>query len=209
LLRNRRALLASAAAMLVPPRCALCAAACPVGSPLCDGCEAAITASPACELPIAGLDGAFSAALYEGRARELVAALKFAGRLTLARRAAAEIVARMTGLDGTLVPVPPTSMRARWRGFDPAASIAAVIAAATGLPLRPCLIRLDRRRQVGRPRRERLAEPPVVRLCGPAPERALLVDDVVTTGATLAACARALRGGGGREVIAVTFARAS
>jgi predicted amidophosphoribosyltransferase len=145
-------LLASAAALLAPPRCALCAAPCAPAAALCERCGRAIATSPGCELPIAGLDAAFSASRYEGRARELVAALKFAGRLTLARRAAAEIAAGAPALTlgGALVPVPAARARARRRGFDPAAAIATEIATTTGLPLRPCLVRLDGRRQVGR-----------------------------------------------------------
>jgi predicted amidophosphoribosyltransferase len=46
-----------------------------------------------------------------------------------------------------------------------------------------------------------------VRLAGVPPLAAVLVDDVVTTGATLAACARALRSGGCGRVVALTFAR--
>jgi predicted amidophosphoribosyltransferase len=181
-----------------------------VDASLCEPCDCAIAASPACALPIAGLDAAFSAASYEGRARDLVSALKFAGRLTLARRAAAEIVARapVSALAGTVVPVPPAPIRARLRGFDPAAAIAREIAAATDLPLLPCLARLDHRRQVGRPRRERLSQPPAVRVSERPPGRALLVDDVTTTGATLASCARSLRVAGARQVTAITFARA-
>jgi predicted amidophosphoribosyltransferase len=46
-----------------------------------------------------------------------------------------------------------------------------------------------------------------VRLCSEAPRSVLLVDDVLTTGATLSACARALRSGGAIRVAATTFTR--
>ncbi len=63
-------------------------------------------------------------------------------------------------------------------------------------------------RQVGRGRAGRLAGPAgSVGVRGPVPARAVLVDDVVTTGATLAACVGALRGAGCDEVTALVFAR--
>jgi predicted amidophosphoribosyltransferase len=146
---------------------------------------------------------------YEGIARDVVAALKFRARLPLAGRAAAVIAARAPAglLEGTIVPVPPAPGRRRWRGFDAAEAIAAALSADTGLPLEPCLRRSQGRRQVGRPRSERLASPPRVRLAGPPPATAVLVDDVITTGATIGACAQALRSGGCDRVVALTFAR--
>jgi len=54
---------------------------------------------------------------------------------------------------------------------------------------------------------ERLKEPPRIRTVGAVPAEVVVVDDVVTTGATLAACGRALRQGGAIRVLAVAFAR--
>ncbi len=159
--------------------------------------------------PVPGLNAAWSAGPYDGVARELVGALKFGARLGIARRVALAIAARAPAdlLEGTIVPVPPAPLRRRWRGFDAAEAIAAAVGRETGLAVSRCLRRSQGRRQVGRPRAERLARPPRVTATRLAPPRAILVDDVLTTGATLAACARALRTAGAERVTAVTFAR--
>jgi len=196
-------------ALVAPPRCALCANECRVRQQVCDACEAALHRLPARPAAIPGLALVWSAVPYEGRGRALVGALKFGARLPLAKLAAATIAARAPSelLDGTLVPVPAAPWRRRWRGFDPAEAIARALAAEAGLGLRQCLRRSQGMRQVGRPRAQRLADPPRVRATGPVPSRAILVDDVVTTGATLQACSRALRGQGALRIVALTFAR--
>jgi predicted amidophosphoribosyltransferase len=104
-----------------------------------------------------------------------------------------------------LIPVPPAPWRRRARGFDPAEEIAMALGKATGLEVVRCLRRRSGRRQVGRTRGDRLADPPRVRLASSPPAAAVLVDDVFTTGATLAACARTL---GASALGAVVFARA-
>jgi predicted amidophosphoribosyltransferase len=148
---------------------------------------------------------------YEGPARDLVRALKFRGALALAREMAAIAVASAPDglLRGSLVPVPLDPVRLRRRGFNQAAVLARAIAERTGLAPADCLRRRGRGPpQVGRGRGARLAGPAgSIEARGPVPPVTLLVDDVVTTGATLAACAMALRKAGAREVSAIAFAR--
>lgn len=195
---------------LLPALCALCSR--PAGGRrlLCPACDRELRRGRGVAVAVPGSDGAWAAARYEGAARQLVAALKFSGRLRLAELAAELIAAGAPPalLGGSLVPVPAASWRRRWRGFDPAERIALALARRTGLAFAPCLERSSGPRQVGRGRAERIADPPKVRVAGPVPERAVLVDDVATTGATLRACARALRAAGCTRVVALTFAAA-
>lgn len=198
-------------ALVAPPLCGVCGGACAAADPLCEPCRRELAgARPAVGPGPAGIDLAVSAAGYEGAARELAHALKYRRRLGLAAFCAELMTAACPEgeLRGVVVPVPPSALRWRWRGFDPAEEIAVALARRTGLAAGPCLRRLPGPRQVGRPRAERLAEPPRVQLrAARAPGSALLIDDVHTTGATLAACAAALRGGGARRIVALTFAR--
>ena len=203
-------ILSALAATLVPPLCAACGRSCRPQAVICNRCGRRLaTAEPLLGKGPPGLDRAWSSAPHDGVARDLVAALKFRRLLPVAELMADRIqwLAPAHLLSGTIVPVPPAAARLRRRGFDPTGELAAALAERLEAPLQPCLVRRGGGRQVGRRRAERLAHPPRIELRAAAPASVLLVDDVLTTGATLTTCARALRAGGATRVVAVTFAR--
>jgi predicted amidophosphoribosyltransferase len=186
-------------------------------------CRHLLRRLPARPVQLAGVH-AWAPVGYEGPARELVRALKFRGAVALVDAMAAQIAANAPpGLLGegagpdparpVLVPVPLHPRRMRARGFNQARLLAEALARRTGLATADCLERLGGEgTQVGRGRHERRAGPTGRMLLRSgqdteAPAHALLVDDVVTTGGTLAACAAALRSAGTGEVGAVAFAR--
>lgn len=195
---------------LIPTLCSACGRNCRSGLVLCTSCSRRLAeAKPLPGRGASGLDRVWSSAPHEGVARDLISALKFRRLLSVAGLMAERIewLAPDSLLSGTIVPVPSTRLRSLGRGFDPAAEIATALAMRAGTPPRSVLSRVDLGRQLGRRRAQRIGQPPHVRLRGKAPRSVLLIDDVMTTGATLAACARALRGAGSVRVVAITFTR--
>jgi predicted amidophosphoribosyltransferase len=198
------------AAGLLPALCAACGRSCRAEAVVCTRCARRLGgAEPLAGHGAPGLDRAWSSAPHEGVARDLVAALKFRRLLPVADLIAERIqwLAPAALLSGAIVPVPTSPLRSWRRGFDPAAEIAAALSERTDLELCACLIRSGGGRQVGKRRAERIGHPPRVHPRGEVPRSVLLVDDVLTTGGTLSACARALRGAGAIRVAAITFTR--
>ncbi len=196
--------------------CALCRSRWPrVVPPWCDRCGQPELPGVGCRL-CAGWPGALgrarAATWLLGGAREAVHALKYDGWRGAAR-AMAEVMAGLEPLEcGTvLVPVPLGARRLRQRGYNQAAVLAEALAARTGL--RVDGDRLARARETT----TQTALAPAARVANlkgaftagvVGGGRFVLVDDVLTTGATLGSAAEALLAAGAERVEAVTFARA-
>lgn len=155
----------------------------------------------------------------EGDAARLVRALKFGRWFALAvpmGRAMAPAARRLVeaGASPRLVPVPLSPGRLRERGFNQAERLARSLSTGTGWPVSEELVRRPGgRRQARLGRRARRSNVRGRFALGtpaddPGREPVLLVDDVVTTGATAGACVEALRAGGRRVLGVVSFARA-
>jgi predicted amidophosphoribosyltransferase len=189
-------MLARVIGLVVPPLCVACGADAGRAAPLCRECRAAMR--PLCGSASAGAHP-WAAYPYEGPAGTLVRALKFGGRAAIADAMAAQIAALAPPglLRGAVVPVPVHPAHSRRRGIDHAAALGRALARRAHLPFADCLVRSgDPQPQVGRGRQARIRGPAgsiELRAGADPPPEALLVDDVVTTGATLAACADALR----------------
>lgn len=154
-----------------------------------------------------------AATIYEGLAKELVWQLKFQGA-----QAAAEEMADMLSHfvpnhpDFVIIPAPTATSRARQRGYDQAEVMAQALARKTGVQYLPALRRSGQHHQVGSKRSERIRQLQsayrVVRPADVVGKHVLLVDDVLTTGATLEAAAKVLKAAGAKRVTGLVFARA-
>jgi predicted amidophosphoribosyltransferase len=163
---------------------------------------------PSSPVPVpAPLDACRALLAYEGAAREVVAQLKY-------RNQRSPVGWLAVGVAGLLVPgevqvvtwAPTTDLRRRRRGFDHAELLARRVAREAGLPCRALLSRGPGPPQTGRSAPDRARAPAFVprrRLDGLA---VAVVDDVVTTGATLAAAGRALRRAGVGDLVGLAAA---
>ncbi|MCZ6477984.1 MAG: double zinc ribbon domain-containing protein [Gemmatimonadetes bacterium] len=212
------------------PVCATCWHRLPrILSPRCDRCGAtSLTPAEsggcaACARSALGRLRAAAAFRLEAGAARVVRELKYRGWAALAGGMGAamkEPALRLMGGEAlqpaqtTLVPVPVTLARLRERGFNQARLLAEPLGATLGHPVLDVLERLPGRRPqagLGRSERKVNVRGRVRASAGPEagqPKAILLVDDVVTTGATAAACARALSEAGWRPLGVVSFARA-
>ncbi|MHB0856540.1 MAG: double zinc ribbon domain-containing protein [Anaerolineae bacterium] len=217
--------------LLFPPHCVACHHAgawlCPdclamvhlIRPPMCDHCgapRAVAGCCRACRQSASHLNGVRSAALHLAPLDEAVHALKYEGVRVLADPLAALMAAcwqaHAQPVDA-IVPLPLHPTRERQRGYNQSLLLAKALARSLHMPVEERWVVRTRntRAQVGlsrTARRDNVAGAFQAQGSAAAGRRVLLIDDVMTTGATLEACAEALRHGGAAQVWALTLARA-
>ncbi len=221
--------------LLFPPRCATCGRAgrqicarcaqlvTPTPATICTRCGRVQPARvPSCaqcaddlDFP---LDHVRAAALHTAPLREWIHLLKYEGRRDLAPALARYLTAALAGAEwatvreriDAVVPTPLHAERLRTRGYNQAELLARGLCQQTGLSLRTNLLRREKltQSQVGLNAAARKANVEGAFAAAPGCRglHLLLIDDVYTTGATLQACARALRAAGAVRVYALTLA---
>jgi predicted amidophosphoribosyltransferase len=184
-------------------RCPVCGAP---GAAPCAACASKLRPAPDLPTPD-GLDELVAALSYTGTGRELVARLKYRNaRAVLPALADAMASLVDAGSVDVVTWAPTSAARRRQRGFDQARLLARAVARRLHRPCRSLLARQPGPPQTGRPKWERIAGPQFTVTRRPPP-RVLVVDDVVTTGATMLAVAHALKTSGAVVVKGAAAAR--
>jgi ComF family protein len=165
-----------------------------------------------CRAGVRGFDAAYSFTAYEGVPRKLIHLYKY-GRIRTLARPLADMVARALPLDESfdcIVPVPLHWMRQWKRGFNQSELLAQALSGRCGITVLKALVRSrSTKTQAGLSNHARRQNVLKAFRARPVPgKRILLIDDVMTTGATATACALALKRAGAERVALLTVARA-
>jgi ComF family protein len=184
-------------------------------APRCAGCHALSEDFKTCNACSTWLrvSAIYVTTVYEGIYEDLLHELKYNAK----RQAIYPIADIMAGIlnlvskDTVLCPLPTASSRIRQRGFDHTKMLAGRLSKLTSLPQESLLRRKTNVRQVGSSREQRIEQmEQEFYVLDPASiqgKKILLVDDVVTTGASLSGAARVLKKAGAKQVQAVVFAQ--
>lgn len=212
----------------LPQSCLLCGADA-VHEAFCEPCRADLPWLPrnrcrVCALPLASgavcgaclarpprFDAVEAAFAYRFPADALILAFKYGGRLALARALGEQLAGAVTRDVEAIVPMPLAPARLAGRGFNQALEIARVVATLTGIPVlrHACRKVADTPPQAALPWSERARNVRRAFVCDAdlKGRRIAVVDDVLTTGATLNELARVLRRAGAAEVVGWVVAR--
>lgn len=198
-------------AILAPHDCLGCFAE---GALLCQTCLAALPSAAPKRLDGPDLVLVHSATLYSGVAKDLIWKLKSSGAQEAARIMASAMLKLLPASnDRLIVPVPTATTRVRQRGYDQAVLLAKEISHQSHLPWSKVLVRHGQAHQVGAARGQRIHQLSAAfrirsgNLVDVDGRYIVLVDDVVTTGATLETVAKVLKQAGAQHVSAITFAQ--
>jgi len=197
------------------PWCAACRITAPLAAERCYRCHALSDGGRTCKhcRSASPLYSVQAATRYEGCAKQLIWKLKFDRAKAAAETLAVVIAARATlTADTILVPVPTSTSHVRQRGYDQVVLTTRHLARQTGREYASALMRLGQQQQHTTTRAQRLTQLTHAYVV-PHPEliagqHVVLVDDVITTGATLEAAARAVKAAGAKRVSAIVFAQA-
>ena len=205
--------------LFFPPRCPFCRGILKDGEKLlCGKCGRDLPRTQGEERTqrFRHLDACLSPLYYEDHVRRSLLRFKFGGMSVYAPKYAELMEPCLREADGAydvITWAPLGRKRLRKRGYDQARLLAEALAVRLGKPCERLLVKCaDNPPQsgAGSPEKRRKNVSGVYRACDPARikgRRILLVDDIVTTGATLSECARVLKAAGARSVLAVTLAR--
>ena len=189
--------------MLLAPTCPGCGAE---GAAPCPRCLASMAAppQPPCGGPLVSCEALLA---YEGPAREVVVRLKYRNARASLRWLAAGMANLVAAEAVDVVTWAPTSAARRHaRGFDQAELLAREVARRCALPCRHLLGRGPGPPQTGRTAEQRAVGPSFAVRRSVTGLSVLIVDDVITTGATVRSAASALVDAGAREVRALAAA---
>ena len=212
----------------LPQHCLLCGASAPK-QPLCKDCHAGLpwltlTRCPQCALPthagnVCGaclshpprFDAVTAAFVYAWPLSTLIHHYKYAGNLALTRPLADALARLISTPVDVIVPMPLAPLRLRERGFNQALELARFLSRATGLPLAAgaCRRVRDSAPQAALPWQDRAKNIRGAFVCDAdlSGKRVAVIDDVLTTGATLNELARNLRKAGALEIHGWVVAR--
>ena len=205
--------------LFYPPRCAFCHNLTPSGVIFCEHCRSTLpyTGPGAQNRKLPNIESCISALYYEGKVRDSLLRYKFHS-VTVYAKIYGEILAKCIDENGiscdSITWVPLSRRRKRQRGYDQAQLIAEELGRRLDVPCHRLLKKIRNnpaQSGTGGPAARRANVAGVYRCLSPDEtrgKRILLVDDIVTTGATLSAAAAVLRSAGAEKICAATVARA-